>query len=302
MARVEAWFPKFMMEHQARIPRMDWPELDTESGKVYWQAFEANLRHAGATEDLARDASVIMAGDPPKWLDEQSRALLAIVKRLREERSGHGVLGVTDDRESAYRASIGCLDCGPESPSGFATRYRHGQLEGRQQRTVSLFCLCPMGRWVRVRHASAGTVGNMLFHDLADHPFLWRGEVEWSDQPDNRNCYPPEQWDATANRPIEVFTPDSFKDWVKSEVAEMKHRIVGRVTEAEERFTDPSYGRTKPLYGVGTDRVPDSRLRQPGSLPDPEAFRVRDGETTAGPDGSPGEPSRPVHDDAESPY
>ena len=197
--RVEDWFPQFMVEHQARLPRTDWPELGTEDGDVYWTTFETNLRRSGADRDLATEASIILAGDPPKYLGDQSKAILAVVSKLREQQSNHGQVGDFSTRAEAYKASIGCHDC---SATGLATRFRHAPLKIGQGPTVQLLCVCPMGRWTKSRYE--GDKGPCPWSDLKDFPELWRRQVSYQDQPDNPHCHHPDSWNAVDCRPIDA--------------------------------------------------------------------------------------------------
>jgi hypothetical protein len=88
MGRSDERFRKFVLEHQARVPLGDWPQLGTEAGETYWNTIRNHLARLGANLEVATAASEELAKAPPVWLIEQQAALLDAVRAELRKRSG----------------------------------------------------------------------------------------------------------------------------------------------------------------------------------------------------------------------
>lgn len=163
---VQSWFVRFQADLVARLPRPDWPDPDS----IFWEDFHRSLVRHGVVEAVAADAARALMEAPPPFLTDVLPAFLAAVKLVWA--SADVPAGGTDDREEAQRASRDCADCGG---SGLATRWRHATLgrldaQGRpRSASVTFYCRCVMGRWIKRRHEFAKIAP---LADLGDFPRL----------------------------------------------------------------------------------------------------------------------------------
>lgn len=81
-SRSEERFRQFVFEHQARIRLADWPQLGTEDGEIYWSTIRKHLGDMGASLEIATEASILIAKNPPEWLSQQQGVLLDTARRL----------------------------------------------------------------------------------------------------------------------------------------------------------------------------------------------------------------------------
>lgn len=202
-SRVEDWFAAFLERHIARHPRADWP--DSEAASEFYRGFRGNLVLHGLTEEVADLASERLMAQPPEYLDRHVGAILEAARSIFRERAQSGQGHATDSRDAALLASLACPDC---EGQGLATRWRRRSAGGVDAKgnplgpTITLYCTCPMGRWLEHAHRSKSPDVRKRLHDLAEHPWLQVGPVAWSDRPDNEYRYAPESWDDYARRPI----------------------------------------------------------------------------------------------------
>jgi hypothetical protein len=188
----------------ARMPRADWPVADSESGMEFWRTLGKNLIARGVTQEEADLASQAMAGDPPDYLSDVPKRLMAEVElvwqRKRADELGRSGDPI-QDRKGAESASRNCPDCGG---NGFATRYSWEPSTNSEDKPrpadhgYSFFCTCAMGRFL-CRNADQDT--HRKVGDLAEHADLQVGRVDWSETPDHFRRYRKADWDLDSGRP-----------------------------------------------------------------------------------------------------
>lgn len=139
-----------------------------------------------------------VATDAPMFLGDFLPALKTHIGNIFRERHKAGTANPGDSREAAAEASRDCEDC---AGNGITSRYRHAP--DANPKTVSCFCLCALGRWMEktTREKSPDVYRRII--DLARYPFLQLARVSWTNDGsrDNKFRYPPEAWDAEAERP-----------------------------------------------------------------------------------------------------
>lgn len=167
MAKVDDWFFLFMQKHMARHPREDWPDHTTTAGEQFWVGWRSLFVKHGITEAIADEASTILMADPPKFVADHPPAMVKLCQRLFREAQAAGGGDLTA-REGALVASRDCWDC---QGQGLTIRYRHKSGEpGR--RTITLYCLCPYGRFLERSHAASSPDVRRRIYDLADYSWL----------------------------------------------------------------------------------------------------------------------------------
>jgi hypothetical protein len=189
---VDDWFRNFTARLEDRIPRVDWPEHDSE----FWSTLRKALLISGASEDIADEASERLAMDGANYLDSVIPELKKHIGNICRERHRAGSGSPVDSRESAEADSRSCHDCGG---NGITSRYRHNP--EAVSSSVSCYCLCSLGRWIERNHRAKSPDVHRRMIDLDRSAFLRLGPVSWSDSPDSKFRHRPEHWDRTANRP-----------------------------------------------------------------------------------------------------
>ena len=161
------WFKAFVAEHQSRFPRSDWP-AEKEERLAFFRPWKNALAKSRATGDMAEQASLRLAENPPRFLSDHLPALLKHIGDIRRERSGES--GEYEDRAAAEAASANCM-CGG---GGLVSRQiRHG--EG----WMSVACYCPecaAGRWMKRAHDRSKDLRGR-FVDPRERPELLEQDV-----------------------------------------------------------------------------------------------------------------------------
>lgn len=186
---IEAWFDRFAKQVTRQVPRNDWPKVPE-----YWESIRRTLARSGpVTLEIAQEAidRLLLEGFP--FPSDLHKPLYEMIQRIYRERPAPGL--APESREAAAVASADCPNCGGQ---GLAVRFRHHPQPG-QPRTVELHCVCPLGRWIRSKTSEDL---RRRIPDLGAYTWLQVGPVPWSEQPDNRYCYPPDLWDGYADRPV----------------------------------------------------------------------------------------------------
>lgn len=196
MLPVKDWFGEFFIRHSERYPREDWP-LDDLRGE-FWQNWRVNLVERNVTEAEAEAASHALAREGVKYLDGHLGTLLRLIQLRREslrpsETSYAGAMALSRD----------CPDCLGQVPA-VATRWPHDRTNRYYGAAVTFRCSCPLGRFLDEADRNGPPASRQGMPRLADFPELMRAAVDWSETPDNRYCYPPDQWDEAAGRPVEA--------------------------------------------------------------------------------------------------
>lgn len=285
---VAAWFEKWAAFHRDVCPREDWGDLGKE--RYYWdnvklQFVRRGIHDLAVAVEASRRVSVL---ELKKKGDHLAKLTESAVEIYRERREAHDpASGVPRTRADAELEAAGCLDCGGRS--GIASRYVHAGLVGRFRTAgghpipfghpVAMYCCCALGRWMRVAEAEADegpsrgrkpweegkarvdkSLRVVRLPDLAAYPDLVRGEVPWSDQPDNWACHHPDAWDGLHHRPMDAMPLDAkealaaLRGMIRRDLDDQRRDQ--RRENAEPRaakWTDPSFGKPQPLYGVGVD-------------------------------------------------
>jgi hypothetical protein len=164
MERVDSWLNAFIVRHVARIPRENWPAVNSD----YWRGFKAAMVRHGVTEAVAEAASLAMMESPPEYLNGHLPAFLAFCRA--EWAAGRAVLEAPTDREAAERLSRDCPNCGR---NGWAIRESVILKSGRVLLPGSLYCICPLGRFFERDHRERAPDVRRRGLDLRDYPELW---------------------------------------------------------------------------------------------------------------------------------
>jgi hypothetical protein len=208
MDRVEDWIGEFYVKHTDRCPREDWPQADTEAESSFIDAWRHAFVTRGVEHPLADAASLDMAGEPPRFLDQHLPTLVKLAMDLRRLRdAGLGLEVQAGTVESASVASRDCPDCGG---SGGAVRYVHEDILGRIRTlggnlaplgsAVAYPCSCPLGRLVARGLRQGGQAAEPPTID--QYPRLRLRPVRWSDSPDCQYRHHPRHWDEEAGMPV----------------------------------------------------------------------------------------------------
>lgn len=175
--RVDQWFVGWLDRHMDRHPRSDWPRRDEKPD--FFRAWLGNFILHGITEEIADEASVRLVADPPKFLADHVPALIETARAIWRERAERGEGHAPDSREAAQRTSKDCDDCGGQ---GLTIRWRKLSLgtvgaDGKPRSpSITLYCRCPMGRWLERSHREHAPDIRRRIYDLEEHPWLWGWE------------------------------------------------------------------------------------------------------------------------------
>lgn len=257
---ITLWFGAFVAAHEARCPRSDWPS-DRDTRREFFGLWRRELRAARVTGPLANHASQRLAANPPERLSHHLPALLRLVSEVRREQDA--AAGRHHDRATAEAASQGCPHCG----GGGLASVRREDLG----RSVAAYCDCPLGRWIRDRHAGTRDI-QARFLTLEAGPGLtteaedriveehWDSLDEWLRQ----DWY---EW-ARRTRPslagLADSRPDSHWTRVLRSAAVRSAWEAGHDLEPEEpRFSAPAAAPAKPP-GIGqrVDEIDKDRLAE----------------------------------------
>ena len=140
----------------------------------YWVLVRENLDRARVTRTEAHEALIRYSADPG-FIRSFSRDFLDHVKAIRAEaRGGPGGI-VSGDRTDAEARSQGCPDCCGGGYTG-----RQVVIDGYGPSSVSMACICPMGRWIlsdidhkRAMAESKKREVPVRPLDLGNYPSLW---------------------------------------------------------------------------------------------------------------------------------
>jgi hypothetical protein len=176
MAVVKDWIDAFLRRHRGRFRPGDWPQPGCDEMAEFTELWRSAFARGGVTEAEADEGSRLCGERPPNFMREHLPLVLAAVRAARERRGA----AVAETRESAWGLSRGCEHCGGE---GLATAFhpRPGwALANRRPVQVAATCVCPLGRWIKRRHAQDSPVLCGRIPDLADvldGRSRWRAEI-----------------------------------------------------------------------------------------------------------------------------
>lgn len=283
-ASVESWFDGWAGFHMEVNPRDDWESLD--AAPAFWGNWRSQfVRHGLHDAEVAIDASQrISLLELRKKGDHLRHLLEAATEVYRERReSFQSAHGVARSREAAQEEARGCLDC--NGVSGIAIRYVHAELEGRFKTaagrplpfgaSITFYCPCALGRWMKVAEAVEDEPGRkggrkeskaavhatfradkVKLPDLVDYPDLMRSMQPWNaEAPDTRFRFRPDDWDAYTGQPMApAVSLEELRARVDADILEQRKQLREGIRDREERrFTDPAYGKPRPLYSAPTE-------------------------------------------------
>jgi hypothetical protein len=175
---IKQWINGFLKRHRARFDPHDWPTgEDTEESREFLRGWVSEFARQGVTEAEADLASQRLAATPPNYRRQHVPMVLEAVRAIR---AGRGPGDGAETRESAWGLSRDCEHCGGE---GLATVFHprpSWALANRRPVQVAATCVCPLGRWIKRRHAQDSPVLCGRIPDLADvldGRSLWRAEI-----------------------------------------------------------------------------------------------------------------------------
>jgi hypothetical protein len=250
--RIERWFPGWLSRHQARHPRSDWPdpELAPEAARDFYAAWLGNFARLGVTEDVADEASIRLAANPPAFADRHLPALLSEAALVWSERAEQQGGKLPDSREVGQVASRDCPECG-----GCGQTYRRfsaPELSGGVL-SAAFGCLCSYGRWLVASRRKAEDLQVCGFPDLADYPELWdaaKSHPSWPEKPVRGRVFSAVR--AASGRMIPVgpplgdeMTADSlatFQGWLELPIDDPRRRLARMALGLPPEANAPAFG------------------------------------------------------------
>lgn len=170
---IDDWFWNPWLDgHMTRHPRSDWPRAD--EAPEFYRGWRHNFVLHGIQDfEVAVAASERLMATPPRYLEEHLPALIDSARGIYRERAERGQGGDPSSRETAERASLGCDDC---LGQGLTVRWRTHRPDHPAGPFITLYCRCPMGRWLVRTHSLHAPETRKHLYDLADHSWLWGDE------------------------------------------------------------------------------------------------------------------------------
>lgn len=144
---VESWFYAWLERHMQRCRSQGWPTLvdgaPADRDSHFYLSWIKAFRERGLTEDVADEASALLALGPYSWpgakhLNELLAHVQAAWDRVHARRRGVD----PGTREEAKLMSRGCPECNGD---GFAAR---DMKKNDRIYSTAFFCMCPMGEWL----------------------------------------------------------------------------------------------------------------------------------------------------------
>jgi hypothetical protein len=169
MARTSEWWPAFLAAHLRRHPRHDWPL--GEAGAEFYDSWRKLFISRGVNDlDVAHEASERLVAEAPAHLGQHPAALCQLASAVYRERSKAGTPGLDlTTRDGVMADSRDCRIC---QGVGLVVRYRRRSLEMGKCPSITLYCTCSYGRWIKRTHAQESPDVRRRIYDLADHPWL----------------------------------------------------------------------------------------------------------------------------------
>jgi hypothetical protein len=217
MARVEEWFPTFMMNLMIRSGRQDWPDPEDEVGVEFWADFKRALIRCGASEEEADEASSAACDVPDLWPNQYRPMVVAAIKSLQSRKQAEGKgSGGPNSMDEAKATSKGCPDC---DGNGIAMRYIYADYLGRfvtpggkpfpLGALVGIVCgSCPLGNLIWRLNSEAPRENRHRMAFGKNFPDLLSGR---------QYRYPPDNWNALDGEPMPEPSPEDVKAQVQAD-------------------------------------------------------------------------------------
>jgi hypothetical protein len=187
-------FQQWVLYHMSQFPQKGWApyEIATPEGVMirnpdwinFARGWYAAVTEIGATVEELNAATVALLRTPPAFLDAHLPAIENAVKLFRQRQKSKdadqaAVETAGKKGDEAYHPDLShdvcrsrsrnCPECGG---GGLAMRYV--QVEGLPYATRgTLFCRCPMGRWMLEHYKLNHRELYVRIADLQSHPDLW---------------------------------------------------------------------------------------------------------------------------------
>lgn len=146
---IKNWISAFLRRHKARFAPHDWPGDGDEHSDECLEFIRGWIT-AFATKEIseseADEASRQLAATPPNFRREHLPMILATIEANRSRR---GDADTASSRDAAALASRQCGYCGGAG----LTLVDHIDPAPNEPPTVSAYCTCPHGRWIKRKHA-----------------------------------------------------------------------------------------------------------------------------------------------------
>jgi hypothetical protein len=191
------WVARLLVFYDEQLaPGPDqWPEIGTEDYQSFEQIWDEALSDE-AVDDKQAFASVrklCKENHRPKWRSEHLPGLLEMVRRTKAANLAQGaagkLAGPEESRESALYKSLACDYCGR---TGMTLVYHRDHVGGRMievydrnnelkkvASSVAAWCVCPLGRWIRINHQRKDKDLAKRMVDLCN---VVDGNSEWCDK------------------------------------------------------------------------------------------------------------------------
>jgi hypothetical protein len=171
---ISDWFDDWLARALAVFADGRLPDSESETGVDFYSSWRNNFVLNGVTDrDVADAMADRVAAAPRRGGADYLPLLLDAARAIYRERAERGDGHDPNSREAAERASKGCDDCGG---AGLTVRWRHKSAAPGVPPTITLYCRCPMGRWIERDHRERHPDVRRRVHDLADYPWLWGEE------------------------------------------------------------------------------------------------------------------------------
>jgi hypothetical protein len=164
------WFDGWLHDALAVFSDGRLPAETSEEGLRFFGSWRSNFVLHGLTDrDVADAVADRVAALPRRGSAEYLPLLLDAARAIYRERAESGAGRDPSTREAAELASKDCYDCGG---GGLAVRWRQKSAGHPAGPAITLYCTCPMGRWIERAHRERSPEVRRRMCDLADHPWL----------------------------------------------------------------------------------------------------------------------------------
>ncbi len=200
-------FKTWLLSHMSRSPQQSWTPYEIDGGdgemiknpdfQVFAKGWYSVATEIGATAEELEAATIALVRTPPAFFDAHLPAIENAVKLIRQRKKASNAKKAEVDTEGkkgdeAYHPDLSqdvcklrsrlCPEC---SGGGFAMRFVELD-ELPYPCRATLFCRCPMGRWMLGHYKTNDPQRYSQIADLQSHPALWNPGLKfdaWAETP-----------------------------------------------------------------------------------------------------------------------
>lgn len=171
MSVVEDWFWGWARRHVARSGRGDFPVVASEDGREFWLDYRRAFTRNGVREAEADEASSRVL-ERDLFPGQHKQALLECVREIRDVEAADQP--VPNQIAAARIAAANCPHCGGNGWATYLGAEIWGEAEGDRRAGLrfSLWCVCPLGRFMKQANDEADRESKVEVRSLADHRHL----------------------------------------------------------------------------------------------------------------------------------